>query len=95
MIVRGLYSMKQAGRIWSQVVNKNMAFWGFQHLACESCIFYCITDYGTVIVVLHVNNFLSIASSKDENEWFKAQMCQAWIISDLGLPCFMVGIAIE
>lgn len=71
MLVKGLYGMKQAGRIWYQVVNNNMVAWGFHQLACKSCIFYHITDHGTVIVALHVDNFLSIASSKEENEHFK------------------------
>ncbi|KAG5729260.1 Copia protein [Termitomyces sp. T112] len=33
--------------------------------------------------------------SKEENERFKHQMRQVWTISDLGLPCFVVGIAVE
>jgi hypothetical protein len=46
-------------------------------------------------VAVHVDNFLSIASSKDENDRFKDQMRQVWMISDLGTPRFIVGIGIE
>lgn len=95
MLVRGLYGMKQAGRIWNKAVNDNMAAWGFQRLSCESCIFYRTTDQGTVIAALHVDDFLSIASSRDENERFKQQMQQVWTISDLGVPHFVVSIAID
>lgn len=95
MLVRGLYGMKQVGRIWNQAVNDNMASWEFKRLAYESCIFHCVTDHGTIIAALHVDDLLSIASSKEENECFKAQMHQVWTISNLGVLCFVVGIAVE
>lgn len=94
-LVRGLYGMKQSGRIWNQTLNENMISWGFTRLACESCIYYRTTDTGTVIAAVHVDDFLSIASSKDENDRFKDQMRQVWTISDLGTPRFVVGIGIE
>lgn len=63
-----------------------MVSWGFTRLACESCIYYRKQVTGTVIVAVHVDDFLSIVSSKDENEQFKAQLKEAWTISDLGTP---------
>ena len=77
------------------LINKNMAAWGFQRLSCKSCIFYCVTDQGSVIAALHVDDFLSVASGKEENERFKNQMRKVWTISDLGIPCFVVGIAVD
>lgn len=94
-LLRGLYGMKQAGRIWNQTVNDNMISWGFTRLACESCVYYRKTDLGTTIVALHVDDFLAIASCKSENDRLKAQMRKIWTISDLGLPRFVVGIAVE
>lgn len=92
---RGLYSMKQAGRIWNHTLNNNMVSWGFTCLSCKSCVYYRRTDTGTVIAAVHVDNFLSIVSSRAENERFKDQLRSAWTISDLGLPKFVIGIAIE
>ncbi|GLB45783.1 hypothetical protein LshimejAT787_2900110 [Lyophyllum shimeji] len=94
-LVRGLYGMKQSGRIWNKTLNENMISWGFTRLACESCIYYRKTDTGTTIAAVHVDDFLSIASSKAENDSFKDQMRKVWTISDLGTPRFVVGIAIE
>lgn len=87
--------MKQAGRIWNHTLNGSMMSWGFMWLPCKSCIYYCKTDTGTVIAAAHVNNFLLIASSAEENEQFKNQMHQIWTISDLRLPKFIVGIAVK
>jgi hypothetical protein len=47
-----------------------------------------------VIAAVHVDDFLSIATSKDENKMLKAEMCTAWKISKLGTPHFVVDIAI-
>lgn len=95
LLVKGLYGMKQAGRIWNRTVNEKMLSWGFKRLECESCIYFRSTDQGTIIAALHVDDFLSIASSKAENDRFKDQMRQVWTISDLGTPRFVVGIAVE
>lgn len=92
---KGLYGMKQAGRIWNQTLNERMVSWGFERLACESCIYYRKSPTGTTIAAVHVDDFLSIASSKDENERFKDQMREVWTISDLGTPKHIVGVSVE
>jgi len=80
----GLYGMKQSGRIWNKTLNEQMLLWGFTRLACEPCIYYRKSDTGTIIAAVHVDDFLSISTSRDENERFKAEMRTVWKISDLG-----------
>ena len=48
-----------------------------------------------MICAVHVDDFLSIASSKEENERFKSQMKLVWSISDLGEAKHCIGIAIQ
>jgi hypothetical protein len=50
---------------------------------------------GTILAAIHVDDFISVASSQEENERFKAQMHKAWTISDPGDVHFVVGIAVE
>lgn len=76
-------------------MNENMVNWGFTHLSCESCIYYHKSNTGTTIAAVHVNDFLSIADSKAENKKFKDQMQKIWMISNLGVLRFVVGITIE
>ena len=92
---RGLYGMKQSGRIWNKTMNEAMISWGFKHLSSESCIYYRMRSEGCVIAAVHVDDFLSVASHKAENEHFKEQMKEIWTISDLGEPKFCVGIGIS
>jgi hypothetical protein len=55
-------------------MNDKMTDWGFTHLSSESCVYYWKTTSGTIIAAVHVDDFLSIASTKDVNESFKQQM---------------------
>ena len=55
-------------------MNDAMLSWGFKRLTCESCIYYRKSETGTGISAVHVDDFLSIASSKSENKMFKKQM---------------------
>jgi hypothetical protein len=86
--------MKQSGHIWNQKLNTQMIVWGFTRLSCESCIYFRKTDLGIVIAAIHVDDYLAIANSKDENERFKDQMRKVWTISDLGTACLIMGIAV-
>ena len=91
----GLYGMKQSGCIWNIIMNEKMISWGFTRLSCESCIYYRNSDSRTIICAVHVDDFLSISSNKNENEKFKDEMQQVWTISDLGTVRFVVGITIN
>jgi hypothetical protein len=95
MLQRGLYGMKQAGRLWNKTMDAAMVEWGFTRLSSESCIYYRRTDQGIVIAVVHVDDFLSVADSEEENARFRTQMKSRWIISNLGEPKFCIGIAIK
>ncbi|KAJ3493647.1 hypothetical protein NLJ89_g10967 [Agrocybe chaxingu] len=91
---RGLYGMKQSGRIWNQMMNEAMIGWGFTKLVSEPCIYYQKTDNGTIIATVHVDDFLSIADPARENDTFEKQMQSLWEISS-GPVKFCIGIAIN
>jgi len=95
MLQQGLYGMKQAGRLWNKTMDAAMVEWGFTHLSSESCIYYRRNKQRIVIAVVHLNNFLSIADSEEENVHFKSQMKTRWITSSLGEPKFCIGITIK
>jgi hypothetical protein len=71
MLKKGLYRMKQAGRIWNRTMNKEMVSWGFKHIPCEWCIYWQKTDAGTVMLGVHIDNFVSVGSSKGANDKFR------------------------
>jgi hypothetical protein len=90
-----IYGMKQASQIWNQTFHNTVTGWGFKHLKCEWCIYIHQTPSGTVIFVLHMDDIISAASSKEENDWFKEQLKAKWDISNLSEAKFTLGIAIN
>lgn len=92
---RGLYGMKQSGRIWNKTMHEAMVKWGFKRLTCEWCVYYRKTPNGVVLVAVHVDDMLTVSSSREENERFKQQLQEKWKISDMGDIHFALGIAVE
>ena len=94
-LIKGLYGMKQAGGIWNKTLDGHMKKWGFTRLDCKACIYYRTTEVGVVIVGVHVDDFLTIASTRAANEEFKKEMAKAWTIADLGTPKYILGTAVN
>lgn len=92
---KGLYGMKQGGLVWNRMMNDAMLAWGFTHLKCEHCIYYCNTPDGILLVAVHVNDFLTVGSTKSAITNFKAELRTKWSVSDLGEARFCLGITLE
>jgi hypothetical protein len=92
---KGLYSMKQGGLVWNRTMNDAMLSWGFKCLKCEHCVYYHRTTLGILLVVVHVDDFLTVGSTKTAISQFKDQLRTKWTISDLGEARFCLGIALD
>ena len=94
-LMKSIYGMKQAGRIWNQTFDSAVTKWGFEHVPSDWCVYRRDTDTGTVIFAVHVDDIFSIADPPEENTRFKEQLHSKWEISDLGPAKFTLGIAID
>jgi hypothetical protein len=92
---KGLYGMKQGGLVWNRTMNEAMLAWGFKRLKCEHCIYFRRTDLGILLVAVHVDDFLTVGSTKGAISHFKNQLRTKWSVSDLGNARFCLGIALE
>jgi hypothetical protein len=92
---RGLYGMKQSGRIWNQTMHAQMVLWGFKRLGTDNCLYYRRDTRGTVLCAVHVDDFICGASSASANSLFLDEVEKVWKISDLGEASFCVGIQIR
>jgi hypothetical protein len=94
-LMKSIYGMKQASRVWNQTFDKAVQEWGFNRIPCEWCVYHRRSELGTVIFAVHVDDIVSIASNAAENDRFKADLRSKWKISDLGEAKFALGIAIS
>jgi hypothetical protein len=92
---KGLYRMKQGGLVWNRTMNDAMLAWGFKRLKCEHCICFRRTDLGILLVAVHIDDFLTVGSTKGAILHFKNQLRTKWSVSDLGNARFCLGIALE
>lgn len=92
---KGLYGMKQGGLVWNRTMNDAMLSWGFKHLKCEHCIYFRQTEASILLVAVHVDDFLTVGSTKHAITAFKDQLRTKWTVSDLGEARFCLGIALE
>lgn len=92
---RGLYGMKQSGRIWNQTMHAQMILWGFKRLGTDNCLYYRGDTCGTVLCAVNVDDFIYGASSPSANTLFLEEVENVWNISDLGEASFCVGIHIR
>ena len=93
-LMKSIYGMKQASRIWNQTFHNAVTQWGFERLECEWCVYRRQSASGITIFVLHVDDILSASSNPDDNSWFRDKLKAQWDISDLGPTKFALGIAI-
>jgi hypothetical protein len=92
-LLKSIYGMKQASRIWNITFNKAVTAWGFERLPCEWCVYRRQSPTGTIIFSLHVDDIFSAASSPAETANFKSFLESQWEIADLGPAKFALGIA--
>ena len=94
-LMKSIYGMKQASRVWNRTFDQMVKSWGFKRLPSEWCVYRRHSPTGTIVFTIHVNDIISVSSSSDENEWFKSLLRQKWEISDLGPIKFALGIAVS
>jgi hypothetical protein len=92
-LLKSIYGMKQASRVWSKTFNSAIIGWDFVHLSCEWCVYMHRSLTETIIFSVHVDDIFSVASSAAENDRFASLLKSQWEISELGPAKFTLGIA--
>ena len=94
-LMKSIYGMKQASRIWNQTFHNAVAQMGFKRLDCEWCVYRRDSPTGTVIFAVHVDDIIAAGSSPQETEQFRDLLKSKWDITELGEPKHALGIAIS
>jgi transposase InsO family protein len=93
-LLKSIYGMKQASRIWNKTFHKTISSIGFERLTCEWCVYRRQSSTGITMFAVHVDDIICISSSPNENTRFKDELRQHWELSDLGPVKYALGIAV-
>ena len=94
-LMKSIYGMKQASRIWNQTFHSAVTEMGFERLECKWCVYCHDSPTGCIVFAVHVDDIISAASTSKENEHFRDLLKSKWEITKLGEPKLALGIAIS
>ena len=63
-LLKTLYGLKQSGREWNIVFDKNMKEFGFKHISSDPCVYIKWDGNDVVILTVWVDDILLFASSE-------------------------------
>jgi hypothetical protein len=64
---KSIYGMKQASHIWNKMFHDTVTSCGFVHMKNEWCVYRRVSDSGTTIFALHVDDIIAASSSVEES----------------------------
>ncbi|EMD35853.1 hypothetical protein CERSUDRAFT_124463 [Gelatoporia subvermispora B] len=65
-LLRSLYRLKQAARLWNRHMTAQLKSVGFRQLFTDNAVYIRDTELGTTITGIHVDNALTFSSSRKE-----------------------------
>ncbi|KAE8973638.1 hypothetical protein PF011_g25171 [Phytophthora fragariae] len=95
MLLRSLYGLKQASRVWNKTIDKHLKSMGFEPADADPCVYTRGEGDDECIVCLYVDDMLIASRQKTVIAPVKAGIAEKFRIKDLGRARFIVGIEID
>ncbi|UZJ53681.1 hypothetical protein CBS101457_003001 [Exobasidium rhododendri] len=93
-LIKGLYGLKQAGRVWYQKAHKHLMDIGFKCLDADQGLYFR-KQPSSAIVCLYVDDILITAASVEEIITIKEEFHRAFKMTDGGLVSFILGLQVS
>ena len=94
LLIKSIYRLKQAGRVWNIKFDHMIQCLGFRALVLDPCTYVLCEGDHFVIVTIWVDNLLLFAMAEELIERTKAGPKAEWELTDLGEPVKIIGIEI-
>lgn len=79
-VVKGLYGLPNAGRVWYKELNDKMLVFGYTRVPCEHCLYYRKSPIGRILAAVHVDDCIAAVSNDLEARRFKDELRSVWEI---------------
>src|SRR6266581_5738828 len=94
LLVKTLYSLKQAGREWNRELDNKLRRRGYARLRSDPCVYIWRTGEDFAIITVWVDDLLIFATSEKLMATMKNDLHSKWEVTDMGEPAKIVGIEI-
>lgn len=93
-VLKSLYGLKQSPRNWNKVLNEWLQSYELVPLPADPCVFIFVTDEGTLIIIIYVDDLIIAGSCQRLIDEFKAAISARFNMKDLGPLVWMLGMQI-
>lgn len=94
-VVKGLYGLKQSGRVWNQELDKLLRSIGFMPLQSAACVYLRGNGNSVVLVAAYVDDLVITSPSEEAIAEVKASLLAKYKMEDKGAITSFCGIKIE
>uniref|UniRef100_A0AAV1V9Q8 Reverse transcriptase Ty1/copia-type domain-containing protein n=1 Tax=Peronospora matthiolae TaxID=2874970 RepID=A0AAV1V9Q8_9STRA len=91
-LVKAIYGLKQASRVWNETFYEFVCFIGFKVSAFDPCLYIKVVDGHCVLVLVYVDDVLVTGSSLELIAQTKADLKTRFEMTDSGKCTFVLGI---
>uniref|UniRef100_H3H1B3 Reverse transcriptase Ty1/copia-type domain-containing protein n=1 Tax=Phytophthora ramorum TaxID=164328 RepID=H3H1B3_PHYRM len=91
-LVKAIYGLKQASRVWNETFDEFMCSIGFQVSAFDPCLYIKVVDGQCVLVLVYVDDVLITGSSPELISRTKTGLKTRFEMTDSGKCAFVLGI---
>ena len=91
---KNIYGLKQAGRLWNQMLDQKIRDLGYKQSSVDMCLYYKITKTTLVLVDVYVDDLLVTSNKVQLVDDFFEEM-KTFDVKDLGTATKFLGIKIE
>lgn len=92
---KALYGLRQAPRAWNAKFDASMVSLGFQRSSSEHGVYMRSRGSSRLVVGVYVDDLIITGTSNDEIVAFKLEMKRVFLMSDLGLLSYYLGIEVN
>ncbi|CAH0519354.1 unnamed protein product [Peronospora belbahrii] len=91
-LVKAIYGLKQASRVWNEIFDEFVRSIGFQVSAFDPCLYIMVVDGHCVLLLVYVVDVLVTGSSIDLIAQTKSDLKMRYEMTDSGKCTFVLGI---
>lgn len=91
-LVKAIYGLKQASRVWNETFDEFVCSIGFQVSAFDPCLYIKVVDGHCVLLLVYVDDVLVTGSSLDLIAQTKSDLKMRFEMTDSGKCTFVLGI---